>query len=229
MTARITVKSSLSSEANHIRRLFLAGQKKNLWSTVLDCVRKTGIGPGALERHMNDRFENKNRRKRFQEGTIKTLEQYLRKREVKIPERRAMTTVGKPPPEVPLVESPAVELNFDWLMAGLVQLRGQSMDGVRFVITADSIQKLDPQGKKVREEDVKDTILLLQELRRRLNIFAQLGDLDDRRELFQALAPEIDFFYVATQQLSQVCPTGAAAHIDEMERSRHGAKGLFNP
>lgn len=109
---------------------------------------------------------------------------------------------------------------FTEVLAGTLEFADQAMNSVRFVLKEGTFRKLDGE---VTDREIEDTRLLIVELRRRLVLFSQLMSpkhKELRGKMFRVLSSEIDHLYIATKQLEEVLPTGASAHLLELERAR---------
>ena len=102
---------------------------------------------------------------------------------------------------------------FDRVLAGFAEVGRQGHQGVRFVITADRFQPFEGRFTKAETEDTK---LLIQELRRRLNVSVQITDITERSRLANALARELDELYLSIELSKEAVPTGAAIRIGQM-------------
>jgi len=109
---------------------------------------------------------------------------------------------------------------FNELVAGTMECGGHIKDGIRFVLSSENFRRLDGE---ITDQEIDDTRRLIEELRRRLTVFARLDPVrrkDMRARIYQKLAPEIDHMFVAIRQTEQVIPTSAAAHLEELERAK---------
>jgi hypothetical protein len=111
---------------------------------------------------------------------------------------------------------------FDRILAGVAESSDQNLDGVRFILTAQSFRSLEG---KVTKEEIKDTILLAEELRRRLNVIAQIRSEDIRCLCFKKLAAELDELFLSYKLIKEVCPTGAAREIERLREAFRAFRG----
>lgn len=123
-----------------------------------------------------------------------------------------------PPNEEPVVAS-------DWLdevFSGRMELRGQSLPGVRFVLTAPPFVRLlkgmsDPE--RIDTQELTKVIrLAVGELRRRLTLSAQTESAQERELDLAALSRELDELMIAITQAgdADIC---ASAKIREEQRN----------
>jgi hypothetical protein len=113
---------------------------------------------------------------------------------------------------------------FDRVMAGFAEGGRQGHPGVRFVITADRFQ---PLGGRFTKAEIEDTRLLVQELRRRLTISAQITDLNERIKISNALSHEVDELYLALELCKETVPTGAGDRISQMRLAFSRIRGAL--
>lgn len=97
---------------------------------------------------------------------------------------------------------------------------GVTKNGVRFVLTSDTFRKIRSGGWK--PDEMRDTMNLVMELRRRLNILAQDDNDDKRLQHAQELALELDELWRAYQAARGVIPFKVLEMIEsEREMSFH--------
>lgn len=251
MSNPIRPKRSLSKECNHLRNLIAYGTQHKQWKTVDDCADKVGISAGTLDRHSRDKMQDKS----IILSSAKKVGRYLRDQGIAgVPRTRKYRDHTGPPKKkrgktgVPpsadaatlrhvlellreLAARPVGERSdvivspiFDRILSGAFTLAGQDDNSIRFVLKAGTFRKL---SGAISAAEVNDTKLLITELRRRLTLFAQLQDMQQRQQMFQGLASEINHLYVAIRQLQQVMPTDAGAHLAELEKARSLSHELF--
>lgn len=102
-----------------------------------------------------------------------------------------------------------VSPHFDRILSGVCEIEGQT----RFVVTADTFQ---PLTGEVTNAEINDTLLLLQELRRRFAFFAQLTTPEMREVINQKLEEEVNELYVTLELCKEKLPFKAAALIDDL-------------
>ncbi len=110
-----------------------------------------------------------------------------------------------------VIESPW----FDRLMSGVSEVSGQQLGGVRFVLTEGSFRPLKGQFTPA---EVQDTRLLLQELRRRINLVTQLQNKAARAQILKKLAPEIRELYLAIERSKDADPSRTAERISQLRK-----------
>ena len=89
----------------------------------------------------------------------------------------------------------------------------QNLGGIRFVLTQRNFKKF--KGV-VTKQEVEDTKLLIQELRRRLNLVAQNENEDVRALCFHELSIELNELLLSAQLVQEVVPTKAVAQLQTL-------------
>lgn len=204
--------------------LYERGKKAGAWFSFSDCAAKMRVDRRVLTQLVKGRGSPKTLRgKKFCERLIRRMKRALK------------------PPKSPTVSAPCTTVTedrlrqilheelqrvaasvgtadsviagtwFNALLAGIVELPGQTVDGVRFVLTAARFRKL--RGH-ISAQEIRDTQLLIEELRRRLALVAQIEDEDVRREFTQQLGNELDQLFNAIELVSSVVPTEAAKRLE---------------
>lgn len=110
----------------------------------------------------------------------------------------------------------------DDLVAGRTHLPNQTVEGMRFILTAGNFQPIDVS---FTEKEVKDTIQLIEEARRRIVLIAQTRNKDIRRILYQQLAVELDEFFLDAELISKVTPVGFVEKMEADRRTRSKFRG----
>lgn len=87
-----------------------------------------------------------------------------------------------------------------------------SEEDIRYTLTSENFTPVDDVPTFA---EIRDTIKLVRELRRRLNHFAQLQDNDIRHFVQTRLGPEIDEFYLTLRIFEQEIPGAIVSLIDE--------------
>jgi len=112
----------------------------------------------------------------------------------------------------PAASKTSVSPCFDLVLSGAADIKGQDHDGVRFVLTSGAFKRFEGQ---FTQPEIEDTKRLVQELRRRLNISAQLTDMSVRVRIGRALVREINELYLAIELCKEAVPSGAASRINQ--------------
>ncbi len=89
---------------------------------------------------------------------------------------------------------------------------------LRFVITQENFQ---PLKGVLSSEEIEDTKVLIEELRRRIGIITQIDSLETRSNHWKELAGEFDELYLSVLLLQVPNPTGA---LNDISKKR----ALFN-
>lgn len=189
--------------------LYEEGVKKELWLSQHACAMEIGAHPDSLKKILDcDRSKLNTKNRKYFERVRARLARKVGK---PASQPKVARQSEKPSQAPPVVESDW----FDALVAGGKELPGQTWKGIRFIITQDSFAKL--KGVTLTEEEIRDTILLMMELRRRFNIIAQIDDADVRRKIWQSgIGPELDLVVQATRLMRQVVQTH---FLQQMDRS----------
>lgn len=103
-----------------------------------------------------------------------------------------------------------VQLDDPHEVKGVVHPAGMTVGGVRFALTANHFPLLDGD---VTDREIEDTILLMEELRRRWSLFARLPD-DVRERLLGRLGPEIDEFFLTLLANKEQLPANAVELLE---------------
>jgi hypothetical protein len=126
------------------------------------------------------------------------------------------------PKEVPQSTFPAADSNWlDEVYAGRKELQGQSLPGVRFVLTAPPFAKLLKGMTSEERTDTKDLTkairLAIVELRRRLTLSAQTENATERERDLAVFGRELDELVIAITQAgdADIC---ASAQVREQQR-----------
>jgi hypothetical protein len=105
---------------------------------------------------------------------------------------------------------------YDRLLAGVAEFEDQNLGGVRFVLTQRNFKRL--KGV-VTKQEVADTKLLIEELRRRLNLVAQNSDEEVRALCYRELGQELEALLNAAEIVQEVIPTAAVARLEKLRKS----------
>jgi len=89
--------------------------------------------------------------------------------------------------------------------------RGGKSKKIRFIVSMDDFQILD--GITITEQEIQDTVDMIDELRRRMLLFSQIESLEQRSQIWKALAAEFDEFYLTASLLGEVDPTQSIHEI----------------
>lgn len=86
---------------------------------------------------------------------------------------------------------------------------------MRFMVTSENFSAV---RTNMSRAEVQDTKKLIEELRRRFQVFSQVESLEERAKLWRELAAELDELYLAAVLLGEINPSGA---IDELVKKRN--------
>lgn len=82
---------------------------------------------------------------------------------------------------------------------------------IRFIVSMKDFDILD--GVTISKQEIRDTKDMIEELRRRMLLFSQIESLEQRSQIWKALAAEFDELYITTSLLGEVNPTKAIQEI----------------
>lgn len=107
---------------------------------------------------------------------------------------------------------------FDRILSGVSEVKGQTYRGMRFILTRVNFQRF---TGSFTPDEINDTRLLIQELRRRFNIITQLhdGDLETKSRLAKALGQEINELYISIEASRRVTQSQAASMIGKLRNA----------
>jgi hypothetical protein len=187
--------------------LFQQGKTKGLWNNITECAKRAlkkdrGTFTKYLELETGDTPMTR-REKTYYAKLIRVMRSKL----------------GTPPPGNPLDDSPPgrghpiASAYYDRLLAGVTEMTDQNLGGIRFVLTQRNFKKF--KGV-VTKQEVEDTKLLIQELRRRLNLVAQNENEDVRALCFHELSIELNELLLSAQLVQEVVPTKAVAQLQTL-------------
>lgn len=106
---------------------------------------------------------------------------------------------------------------YNKVLAGTAQLEGQVLDGIRFVVTTDRFRPL--QGD-VTDGEIQETVILFEELRRRLLFFSRIHDPEVQAKVMSELTREIRETFLAMELASHVTPGAGVAEEIQAKRKR---------
>ena len=196
-----------------IRHLFQIGKDTGKWQNYTECAKAGKFSTEALTRYMDLLPQNlKPRSRKFLKRMFEKLRTFLEK-ETKSPGQSEATTT------VPVGDDVIAGSLFNQLLAGVAELRDQHLGGIRFVLRHNNFRRL--KGI-VTKEEIGDTKLLIEELRRRFNLLAEIDDEDIRGACHKALGDELDELFLAYRLIKAVVPTAAVQEIELLrERFQH--------
>ncbi len=102
---------------------------------------------------------------------------------------------------------------YNRLLAGVAEGSDQNLDGIRFVLRRKNFLAL--KGKFTKQE-LRDTVLLIEELRRRFTLMSQVIEEDVRQSCYEQLGEQINELILAMLLLREVCPTQGITHIEHL-------------
>lgn len=139
-----------------LERLYEEGVRHKLWSSFVTCGAALKVDRKSLSDFLKaDPVSLSAKRRTF----LKSLVQKMRK---------ALGRKGR-----------TVPTPVDDVIAGRTHLPNQEVDGLRFILTAANFQPIEGEFS---EKEIADTAKLIEELRRRLGIIAQMQNPEDRRK-----------------------------------------------
>lgn len=200
--------------------LFKEGKTRELWFGYTDCGAALKVHDSTISRYLE-----LEKRKRIK--TVRMKRQYaelLRRMRNKLGKPQPVTTSDEQEPTHSTTGPPLdredphgviASPHYDRLLAGVAELRDQNLDGVRFVLTKRNFRRI--KGV-VTKEEIGDTKLLIEELRRRLNLLTQNDDEEIRAKCYQALGRELDELFLVCRLIQEVVPTAAAEEIDRLRQ-----------
>lgn len=100
----------------------------------------------------------------------------------------------------------------DAAIAGPAERAVPADGSVRFIFTRESFSAA---AEALRPAEVEDTRRLVEELRRRLNLFAAVSDEPHRREIRETLGPELDELYNSMTAFGRTHPFASVRAIEE--------------
>ncbi len=192
------------------RSLYEQGLESGTWKDYSTCARILDVDRGALKKYMNatpDRLVTV-KQKAFHKKLLQRLRRHTGDKPVVPNEDMEKSGVCTDVQEG-VIASPY----YDRLLAGVAELHDQNLNGVRFVLTAKNFRHL--KGV-VTKEEMQDTKLLIEELRRRFTLLAQIEDEDIRAKCHVALGTELDELFLAYRVFKEVIPTAALSEIDSL-------------
>jgi hypothetical protein len=201
------------SDKRTVGDLFQEGLNRQLWESNTDCAGKIGSDRGTLSNYVRDDLPEAE----LTPGQIRTvirLRAELRKLVDKEVKKKCQPT------EVSAGPSAGNGVPIDQVIRGDTVFRDQIVGGLLFILTKDNFR---PITGSLTDTELADTVELIRELRRRLNIISQATDPDTRTRCYHALSLELDELHRAYEIVSAVVPTNAAAN---MERDRNLNRNL---
>ncbi len=162
---------------------------------------------------------------KLEENPPTSILQFLKNEIIPSPkeDQQKKTQKEEPPPQPKSAGPPkneatiTVSENFleDLIVSGILEAKRHRHGGVRFVLTRESFKQF--HGRLTREE-LRDTKALIEELRRRLGLIAQIKSENARDEYARTLAVELDELFLAYELIKEVIPTGACQRIIELRK-----------
>jgi hypothetical protein len=198
-----------------VRKAYLDGIEIGVWKKMSACAAKIGVQRVLLSQCL--RHTSKDIR------PPSTIDNVLRKIQEKLKDlkgrrKSAHETRGSPIP------FGGVEAQVSlWLLSVLAGIADDptqtTVDAVPFVLTAERFKTWD--GKSVNKGAIKDTVALIQELRRRLNIFSEIDSEEKVADIYRTLRPELKELWIAVELLGKQNPD---KFIETLQAVREGFK-----
>ena len=197
--------------------LFNQGKTKQKWKGVSSCAKVITLDRASLNRYLvleaDDKLANLTRRERvYYLKLLAAMQEALSTGPPPDTQQDAIPP-GRGDPSVPddVIASPY----YDRLLAGVAEFNDQILGGVRFVLTERNFKRL---HGVVTKQEIADTRLLIQELRRRLTLVTQNDDEQVRALCFSELGTELNELLLAAQLAQEVVPTKAVAQLEQLRK-----------